>query len=431
MGRGVVHNVRPILIGQSLLLPPLDEYANVMSSQSIPPMIRWKPVLGLAAVQAAITLTWVIYGAYLPNLLAQFGMAPQVSAVLLSVENGLAIALYPLMGRLSDRNLRWVGTRFPFIAVGVGLASALFLSIPAIALFGTPSETLRWLVIFLLVSWALAMTIFHSPVVSLLFIYSNVDAIPLAASGLTFARYLVGTAVPLVNQALIHAGAGVTFAVGSFSLLGAVWALRQVGQPEPLIPPPESPQPLPLQELRFVVIAIVGLGIGFGNQLIFGNVATLFSTFMPGLNTGYVMTGLSIGIAIIAVPFGWLATRFGNDRLLITGLIGGGLCAIVMMALPQPTVLMSATVGLAIALSLIFNGAFPFAFGQVIPSQAGLGIGLYLGGLSAASTLFGATFKETALVPPPTGAWVGAIAFGVVALSVGLTQRFPQATKAG
>jgi hypothetical protein len=36
------------------------------------PAVLWLQVWGLAAVQGAITLTWIIYNLYLPQLLAQF-----------------------------------------------------------------------------------------------------------------------------------------------------------------------------------------------------------------------------------------------------------------------------------------------------------------------------------------------------------------------
>ncbi len=40
------------------------------------PTVLWRQVLGLTAVQGAITLAWVIYRLYLPDLLAQFGWSP-------------------------------------------------------------------------------------------------------------------------------------------------------------------------------------------------------------------------------------------------------------------------------------------------------------------------------------------------------------------
>ncbi|GAB4154043.1 MAG: hypothetical protein Fur0046_33980 [Cyanobacteria bacterium J069] len=61
-------------------------------------------MLGLTAVQSAISLMWVIYGAYVPQLLEQFGMP---------ISLALAIAFQPLMERWFDGAQRWVGVQPP------------------------------------------------------------------------------------------------------------------------------------------------------------------------------------------------------------------------------------------------------------------------------------------------------------------------------
>ncbi|MGB7518506.1 MAG: MFS transporter permease, partial [Spirulinaceae cyanobacterium] len=68
-----------------------------------PTRILWLRVLGLAAMQGAITLTWVIYGTYLPKMLVQFGFAAGFAAVIIIVEQALAIIFEPLFGAFSDR----------------------------------------------------------------------------------------------------------------------------------------------------------------------------------------------------------------------------------------------------------------------------------------------------------------------------------------
>jgi hypothetical protein len=60
--------------------------------------ILWAQVWGLATVQGAISLTWVIYNLYLKQLLTEFGFPPTLAAVLLIVENALAALMEPLMG---------------------------------------------------------------------------------------------------------------------------------------------------------------------------------------------------------------------------------------------------------------------------------------------------------------------------------------------
>ncbi|QKD81990.1 hypothetical protein HPC62_07050 [Thermoleptolyngbya sichuanensis A183] len=227
--------------------------------------VLWRQVLGLAAVQSAITLMWVMYGAYVPQLLEQFGLPISLGVAIAALENALAIAFQPLMGSLSDRAQRWTGTRFPFIAVGVVLTAALFLAIPGITVLDT-GTALRGLMLFVLVAWSLAMTVFHSPVLSLLGHYTTVSHLPLAASFLTVASGIVGTLVPVVNQMILNLGPLATFLVGSTVLLLAAALLRRLDAPVSFtlsgaIATDASPLPS-LGSLSF--LAAVGLCLGWG-----------------------------------------------------------------------------------------------------------------------------------------------------------------------
>jgi hypothetical protein len=168
---------------------------------------------------------------YLPDLLAQFGWSPQFAIGLLIVESASAIALEPLMGELSDRSQSWIGTRFPLIWVGVVIASALFIAIPAMGIFGTYVEVMHWTIVIILVSWSMAMTTFHSPSISLLKRYSSTKHLPLAVSLLTLTSGLLRATKPFVNQFILSFGAAVTFAVSSLVMLRATAILRSVDFP--------------------------------------------------------------------------------------------------------------------------------------------------------------------------------------------------------
>jgi hypothetical protein len=107
-------------------------------------LILWRQVGGVAALQGAITLSWMLYRLYLPQLLTGFGF-PGFDRGITILEDTLAIAIEPLAGWLSDKQRHWMGTRFPLIVVGAILSSVLFITIPAIFIFGNPVSPLRWI----------------------------------------------------------------------------------------------------------------------------------------------------------------------------------------------------------------------------------------------------------------------------------------------
>ncbi|MEO0933833.1 MAG: hypothetical protein AAFY21_08760 [Cyanobacteria bacterium J06641_2] len=194
--------------------------------------VLWLQVCGLAMVQGAITLSWVIYNFYLPKLLVQFGFSKSLAISLLILENALAVFMEPLMGSLSDNKQRWVASRFPFIMFGVLLSSALFIAIPSVVTFVPPTTVFKFILPPLLVAWALAMTVFRSPVLSLLGRYAMPKSLPMAVSVLTLIGGVIGSFRIAANDLLLSFGPVITFAFGSFVLLGSATVLRFIHPPQ-------------------------------------------------------------------------------------------------------------------------------------------------------------------------------------------------------
>ncbi|MEH1785300.1 MAG: MFS transporter [Nostoc sp.] len=369
--------------------------------------ILWVQVWVLAGVQGAITLTWLIYNIYLPQLLTQFGFPASLAVGLVIVENVLGAVLEPLMGGLSDRARRWVGTRFPFISVGMILSSALFIAIPGVVSLIPPTSVMRSLLPIVLLAWALAMTIFRSPVMCLLGMYATPAQLPLAVSFVTLTGGLIGAFRPISYKFILSLGPVYTFVIGSFVMLGAAAVLR-------LVNPPETPVDinqaeivkLPLQKLALILAT--GFGVACGIRFLMDVLGKVLKT---QLNTDHIdiqMVWIGIAIAIASIPAGIFAVKIGNRQAMLCGI-----CTII------PSLLIMISVGAQIPIivlivasfSLIVNGVIPFALGLVPQRWAGLGIGMYFGGFALAMSLFGIIFPQLPKITPFVGAVGGALAF--------------------
>lgn len=410
------------------------------SGGSLSPLARsrarvlWLQVAGLAAVQGAITLSWVIYRSYLPQLLAKFGFPATLAATLLVIENLLGAAMEPLMGGLSDQAKRWMGTRFPFITGGVVLSSALFIAIPAIVIFG--NAAIRWVLLVVLIGWALAMTVFRSPAISLLGQYAAPASLPLAASLLTLSGGVIGAFGPRANKLILGWGPVATFAIGSFVLLGAGTVLRFVHPPETPAASDMSPESSPLQSGHggttptlytllpaLASIFITGAGVAWGTSFLMQTLRKVMQSLLGGANIDQVMFVIAIALAVTALPAGAIATKLGNGRAMLLGIgITVGLMLLIALV-PNLAIAIAAVVVLVATFSLIVNGAVPYAL-SVVPSQrAGLGTGMYFGGYSAAAGLFGVVFAQAGKMTPMAGAIWGAIAFVVAGLCIAAGTR--------
>jgi hypothetical protein len=387
-------------------------------------LILWRQVGGVAVLQGAITLTWMLYRLYVPQLLAGFGF-PGFEMAIGILEDALAVAIEPFAGWLSDKQRRWMGTRFPIIIVGAILSSLLFIMIPAIFIFGSPVSSWRWILPAVIVAWAVAMAMFRSPAVSLLGKYASQTQLPQAMSLLVLAGGVVGALKPVASGFILSLGPAFTFAIGSFVLLAAVAFLRSVN-PDATVS--ELPSDTQIDDrvsiLSLCLIAITGMAVAWGSRAMAERILPdVLATQIPGIDIKLLMMGVGFALAFASWPAAKVAVRAGNRRALLGGLTTTAVLLLVM-AFSQGAVAVSAIVMAAIlSYSLVANGTVPFALSLVPPLRGGLGVGIYFGGFSLGMTLYSIVFGASLGLPVVNAAVIGAIAFLVAGVCIAAGDR--------
>ena len=357
-----------------------------MSSSSVGQRVLWLQVLGLAAVQGAISLTWVIYNLYLDDLLLTLGFSAGLAAVLLIIENALGAVMDPLMGSFSDRRQHWVGSRFPQIALGMILSAVCFLVIPLVVLIGV---SLKALLPFVLVAWAMAMTVFRSPALSLLGRYAFEADLPQAASVLTMVGGVTGAMAPLASDFILNLGPLAAFSIGTVVLLLAAFVLQQV-KPGTTVTgnAAKAGATVEMSWANLPWIFATGAGVALGLRLLLQS----FPKAVAGTGFGQpklIMGALFITVALSALPCGKLATKLGNRRSMVMGFGLMILTVIATAVMGTAGIAVLVAIAIGIAFSLVANGTLPYALSMVPPTKAGLGTGLYFSGGAAAMSLLG------------------------------------------
>lgn len=353
--------------------------------------IQWPRIGAIVAVQGTFTLSWVIYSLYLPDLLVQLGFSELLAGTLLIIENGLEAAIEPICGSLSDRSFRNIGTREPWIKLGVILASASFIILPPIAFFVSDTSILRWSFPILAVFWASAMAIFRSPVMALLRLATPDPKLPIAASYITLVQQLFGAFRFTAYNAIVSVGPFFTFAFGSFILLGSAAFLRRVMPP---ITPQNNSQTLPKISLSLVAIVVsFAIAIGLSLRFLFASLTQILVINDAVVGSG--LLGFSIMLAGFAIPAGWLAFYFSNTRVVVAGLILTAILLKLISSTASISILLIGTLLMAFAFSTVLNGIVPFVL-ELFPEQrAGLGVGVYFGGFGGALSFFDLFFSQT------------------------------------
>src|SRR5688572_14738082 len=93
-----------------------------------------------------VSVVWGVYNAFVPIFLSEkFGLAPQLIAFFMTLDNIAALFIQPPVGAWSDRLRSPLGRRIPFILIGAPITAIAFGLIPiaaALPLFVACTSTL-------------------------------------------------------------------------------------------------------------------------------------------------------------------------------------------------------------------------------------------------------------------------------------------------
>jgi hypothetical protein len=347
------------------------------------PLMLWKQVLGLSLLLIAVVLCWMIYDFYQPIILQKLGFGYWV--VLLAAFQGfLGGVVEPWIGALSDRFASQVGDRLPQITVGITLAGLIFVLTATVLQVQIPPMW-RWLVPLMMTFWVIAMLIFRGPAIALLRQLAPSRELPIANGILTVVFGLAGAIGPLFLDLIQQIGMSLAFLLGA-GLLVSGGLVLWISQPRLQAVTVElSPTAMP-SPLERGTILVTGIGLGLLVNLLMRTAPTILHPLL-GWKPAYIVTVILLIGAIATLPMEVASQRWGWGRALFTAASWVGLNLFVLL-LGLPTLLLPMMLAsLGISLGWLFVAQVPWALMTVAPDHAGLGVGLYFGGMGIATAI--------------------------------------------
>jgi hypothetical protein len=187
--------------------------------------IHWRQLWSLAALYASIIVGWIAYKNYQPKLLMQFGFTD--FAFPLMVTQGVILMLTPLVaGKLGDRYRVEKGHRLPIISSGISFAAMVFMAV-AFTLLGNPGEVFKWILPVLIILWLISMSVFTSPALSTMELFTPIEKLPTAMAVLTITGNLVHALEPVIVDIIDYVGAPITFMIGGAAVFVSGYALKR------------------------------------------------------------------------------------------------------------------------------------------------------------------------------------------------------------
>jgi MFS family permease len=107
-----------------------------------------------------VSVVWTFYNSFVPILLKGFIASNALIGLIMTFDNILAVTIQPIIGAASDKTRTKIGRRMPYLLVGAPLAAVFFALIPV-------AQTLQLLLTFIILM-NLSMALFRSPVIALM-----------------------------------------------------------------------------------------------------------------------------------------------------------------------------------------------------------------------------------------------------------------------
>lgn len=365
-----------------------------------------------------ISLLWALYNAYVPIFLqsgnaeftrqllekgkalptvAGFGLTATLAGFIMTLDNIAAVFIQPWIGVRSDKTRTKWGRRIPYILVGAPIAAVAFIAIPFVvkaipqAAGGQLGQLsgLFALFVFIIGIMLLAMAIFRTPVIALM---PDITPSPLRskANGVINLMGGVGSLLAYFGGSMLYnIDPAVPFIVGAIIMLLAcgivVWRLK-----EPKDFPTESAEKQPgvfanLKDVladkdRSTIRILLAIFFWF---LAFNALETFFTSygvFYLGISeskAALLLGFFSVSFIIFSIPAGFIATKFGRKRTILTGIVALAALLFVGYWIPNVTFITVMLILAGFAWSLININSLPMVVDLAPQSRLGAYTGLY------------------------------------------------------
>ncbi|MDX1904069.1 MAG: MFS transporter [Thermonemataceae bacterium] len=352
-----------------------------------------KQIMSLAALEAAITIGWLAYEKYQPQLLTKFSFT-QFASLLLIAQGILGAVFHPLSGKWADKALMTKGTKLPVIISGAAFAAVVFVAV-SFALLTNPASGLKWILPILVIFWLAAMATFHSPAISLVESFTPVHKFPQVSAILTMVFGVIYTIEPFLIAILDAVGLTVTFILGGALVMLTALALKNIS----LTPPTEEDKNIMKQEIMEVSekrdLFLTGFFVGLFKTLLLFVIPSIWVHHQFFGNTykqffkdpDYLQSAMLLFSALVAFPASKLVEKWGASRVIVRAIIFSFFIALAGLIIRNQIFSFAMLILMGIAYGLLAVASLPYILNRAKKGQSGLSVGLYYGGVSA-STAF-------------------------------------------
>ena len=333
----------------------------------------------------AVSITWSIYNSFMPPLLQKYISNEAVIGFIMTIDNYLALFIQPAIGIYSDNHNTRFGRRMPFLMIGMPIA--------AVFLFLIPNHTSLMTLIIFLVCMNVSMSLFRSPVISLMPdvtpgpLRSKSNSIINIMGGIgALTAYFVGALLSKKNDAYPFYLSGTLVLVSFIIIFISIKEKRDSLYFE--APEKEKKEKLTRNEAVNLIILLCAICSYF---IAYQGIEAFFTLYgMNHLNVSksnavLSFAFMSLSFLIFAYPAGIIGTKFGKKKTMVLG-IGGLIPCFFLLAFAKSLLMVRLVLVICGMFWAFINiNSYPFVVEMAPKSKTGTFTGYYYTASSIAS----------------------------------------------
>lgn len=329
----------------------------------------------------AVSITWSIYNSLMPPLLQKYISNEAVIGFIMTIDNYLALFIQPAVGIYSDNHNTRFGRRMPFLMIGMPLA--------AIFLFLIPNHMNLLTLIIFLVCMNLSMSLFRSPVISLM---PDITPRPLRSKSNSvinimggigaLTAYFLGSVLSKKNDAYPFYLCSVIVFISFLVLFFSINEKRDSLYFEAPVKSEKKDNKAKLTKEEGINLLILLSAICF-YFIAYQGIEAFFTLYgMNHLNVSksdavLSFAFMSLSFLLFAYPAGVIGTKFGKKKTMVTGIACLIPCFILLGLANNLVTIRLILVVCGLFWALININSYPFVVEMAPKSKTGTYTGYY------------------------------------------------------
>ena len=289
-----------------------------------------------------VSVIWSVYNAFVPIFLdGKFGLSAAWIGFFMTLDNIAALLIQPPIGALSDRLRTPIGRRIPFILIGAPIAAIAFGLIPIVSILP--------LFVLCTSSLLISMALWRTPVVALMPDITPSKFRSQANGVINFMGGIGAIIAFLIGANLYEKNTSYPFWLGSaLVIISSLLVFAFIKEPKNFeINEEEKPSLVKALINLFkekeksplrILFAIFFWFVAYNAIEAFFTLYAVKHLQLSGADGSRLLGQLSLVFVLMALPAGYIGSKFGRKRTIMTGIFIMG-SAILMMYILPPDVL--------------------------------------------------------------------------------------------